>query len=113
MLHGQRTLLGCTTGSGADPCELILRKIRATGVCKLSRAACHLLPCLLQNEQKSVKMMNQSGLFRIGFIEELQAQILEMTYTTGKLSMFVLLPSPSEDNLKALQEVSLLFHVCT
>ncbi|XP_003474098.2 serpin B12 [Cavia porcellus] len=60
---------------------------------------------LSENEQKSVKMMNQSGLFRIGFIEELQAQILEMTYTTGKLSMFVLLPSPSEDNLKALQEL--------
>nr|KAF6423731.1 serpin family B member 12 [Rousettus aegyptiacus] len=50
-------------------------------------------------------MMNQSGLFRIGFIEELKAQILEMPYTKGKLSLFVLLPSCSADNLKGLAEL--------
>lgn len=61
--------------------------------------------CPLQNEKKTVKMMNQKGKFRIGFIEELQAQILEMKYTMGKLSMLVLLPSCSEDNVKSLQEV--------
>ncbi|XP_019066327.1 serpin B12 isoform X2 [Fukomys damarensis] len=60
---------------------------------------------LSESEQKNVKMMNQRGLFRIGFIEELQAQILEMRYTMGKLSMFVLLPSPSADNVKGLQEL--------
>ncbi|XP_004638313.1 serpin B12 [Octodon degus] len=60
---------------------------------------------LSENEQKSVKMMNQKGLFRVGFIEELQAQILEMKYTLGKLSMFVLLPSPSADKGKGLQEL--------
>ncbi|XP_004858507.1 serpin B12 [Heterocephalus glaber] len=60
---------------------------------------------LNENEQKSVKMMNQKGLYRIGFIEELQAQILEMRYTIGKLSMFILLPSPSADNVKVLQEL--------
>lgn len=49
--------------------------------------------------------MNQKGKFRLGFIEELQAQILEMKYTMGKLSMLVLLPSCSEDNVKSLQEV--------
>lgn len=61
--------------------------------------------CLSENEKKTVKMMNQKGQFRIGFIEELQAQILEMKYTTGKLSMLVLLPSSSEDNVKSLQEL--------
>ncbi|XP_038206130.1 serpin B12 isoform X2 [Arvicola amphibius] len=60
---------------------------------------------LSENEKKMVKMMNQKGKFRIGFIEELQAQILEMKYTMGKLSMLVLLPSCSEDNVKSLQEL--------
>nr|KAF6423732.1 serpin family B member 12 [Rousettus aegyptiacus] len=60
---------------------------------------------LNENEKKTVKMMNQSGLFRIGFIEELKAQILEMPYTKGKLSLFVLLPSCSADNLKGLAEL--------
>lgn len=58
-------------------------------------------------------MMNQKGLFRIGFIEELQAQILEMRYTTGALSMFILLPACSADDLKGLEEVSLHFHIST
>ncbi|XP_015446285.1 serpin B12 isoform X2 [Pteropus alecto] len=60
---------------------------------------------LNENEKKTVKMMNQEGLFRIGFIGELKAQILEMPYTRGKLSMFVLLPSCSADNLKGLEEL--------
>ncbi|XP_051003163.1 serpin B12 [Acomys russatus] len=60
---------------------------------------------LSENEKKTVKMMNQKGQFRIGFIEELQAQILEMKYTMGKISMLVLLPSHSEDNVKSLQEL--------
>ncbi|XP_037662264.1 serpin B12 isoform X2 [Choloepus didactylus] len=58
-----------------------------------------------ENEKKTVKMMNQTGLFRIGFIEEVKAQILEMRYKKGKLSMFVLLPSSSSDNLKGLEEL--------
>ncbi|XP_021029289.1 serpin B12 isoform X1 [Mus caroli] len=61
--------------------------------------------CLNENEKKTVKMMNQKGKFRIGFIEELQAQILEMKYAMGKLSMLVLLPSCSEDNVNSLQEL--------
>ncbi|XP_021508082.1 serpin B12 [Meriones unguiculatus] len=60
---------------------------------------------LSENEKKTVKMMNQKGRFQIGFIEELQAQILEMKYTVEKLSMLVLLPSCSEDNVKSLQEL--------
>lgn len=65
----------------------------------------------LQNEKKTVRMMNQKGTFKMGFIEEVNAQILEMPYTKGKLSMFVLLPSCSADNLKGLQEVKLPFPV--
>ncbi|XP_045430256.1 serpin B12 isoform X2 [Pipistrellus kuhlii] len=60
---------------------------------------------LSENEKKTVKMMNQKGMFKMGFIEEMNAQILEMPYTKDKLSMFVLLPSPSADNLKGLQEL--------
>ena len=56
-------------------------------------------------------MMNQNGLFRIGFVDELKAQILELPYTKGKLDMVVLLPSGSADNLKALEEVSLHLHI--
>ncbi|XP_054439852.1 serpin B12 isoform X2 [Pteronotus mesoamericanus] len=60
---------------------------------------------LNENEKKMVKMMNQEGMFRVGFIEEVRAQILEMQYIQGKLSMFVLLPSSSSDNLEGLQEL--------
>ncbi|XP_036178770.1 serpin B12 isoform X3 [Myotis myotis] len=60
---------------------------------------------LSENEKKTVRMMNQKGMFKMGFIEEVNAQILEMPYTKGKLSMFVLLPSCSADNLKGLQEL--------
>lgn len=56
--------------------------------------------------------MNQKGKFRIGFIDELQAQILEMKYAMGKLSMLVLLPSCSEDNVNSLQEVKLQILLC-
>ncbi|KAM7124877.1 serpin B12 isoform 1-T2 [Molossus nigricans] len=61
--------------------------------------------CLSENETKTVKMMNQKGVFRMGFVEEAKAQILEMRYIKDKLSMFVLLPSPSADNLRGLQEL--------
>ncbi|XP_045742273.1 serpin B12 [Mirounga angustirostris] len=60
---------------------------------------------LNENEKKTVKMMKQKGLFRIGFIEELKAQILEMRYIKGELSMFVLLPPYSADNVKGLEEL--------
>ena len=77
----------------------------------LSWQSCDFLPCLLQSEEKTVKMMNQKGVFRVGFIEEVRAQILEMQYIQGKLSMFILLPSHSADNLEGLQEVNLRFPV--
>lgn len=55
-------------------------------------------------------MMNQNGLFRVGFVDELKAQILELPYTKGKLDMVVLLPSGSADNLKALEEAGFHLH---
>ncbi|XP_045043821.2 serpin B12 [Desmodus rotundus] len=60
---------------------------------------------LNESEEKTVKMMNQKGVFRVGFIEEVRAQILEMQYIQGKLSMFILLPSHSADNLEGLREL--------
>ncbi|KAF4024757.1 hypothetical protein G4228_016997 [Cervus hanglu yarkandensis] len=60
---------------------------------------------LSESEKQNVKMMNQNGLFRIGFVDELKVQILELPYTKGKLDMVVLLPSGSADNLKALEEL--------
>ena len=72
---------------------------------------CDFLPCLPQSEKQNVKMMNQNGLFRIGFVDELKVQILELPYTKGKLDMVVLLPGGSVDNLKALEEVRLHLHI--
>ncbi|XP_012581283.1 PREDICTED: serpin B12 isoform X2 [Condylura cristata] len=60
---------------------------------------------LSENESKTVKMMHLKGPFSLGFIEELKTQILEMRYTKGMLSMFILLPACSEDNLKGLEEL--------
>ncbi|OWK01596.1 hypothetical protein Celaphus_00017853, partial [Cervus elaphus hippelaphus] len=42
---------------------------------------------LSESEKQNVKMMNQNGLFRIGFVDELKVQILELPYTKGKLDM--------------------------
>uniref|UniRef100_A0A6I8P933 Serpin family B member 12 n=1 Tax=Ornithorhynchus anatinus TaxID=9258 RepID=A0A6I8P933_ORNAN len=60
---------------------------------------------LSQGEQKKVKMMHQRNLYRIGFIEELKTQILEMRYIKGRMSMFVLLPSSSAEDSPDLEEV--------
>ncbi|XP_007486926.2 serpin B12 [Monodelphis domestica] len=60
---------------------------------------------LNKNEQKNVKMMRQQNTFRIGYIEELNTQILEMNYTKGKLSMFVLLPPFPDEDSTGLEEL--------
>lgn len=99
--------------SGKDPAHLnrplFSGKLGTVWVCRLIWPSSD----FLQNAKKTVKMMNQKGMFRIGFIDELKAQILEMPYTKGKLSMFVLLPSWSADNLKGLEEVNVHFPVST
>ncbi|XP_053427947.1 serpin B12 isoform X2 [Nycticebus coucang] len=60
---------------------------------------------LNENEKKNVKMMTHTGLHKLAFLEELIAQILEMRYSKGELSMLILLPSYSDDNLKGLEEL--------
>lgn len=118
LIGRQGDILGWVTGLTLDfrnrslPfwSTIVLIDVEAMGVWALHDLL-WLPPCPLQNEKKTVKMMNQRGRFRIGFIEELQAQILEMKYTMGKLSMLVLLPSCSEDNVKSLQEVQRHCHI--
>ncbi|KAM8811004.1 serpin B12-like [Eudromia elegans] len=52
---------------------------------------------LNQNESKPVQMMYQKGKFKIGYIEEIGAQILELSYVMKSLSMFILLPEDMAD----------------
>ncbi|NXA41730.1 SPB8 protein, partial [Eudromia elegans] len=49
------------------------------------------------NESKPVQMMYQKGKFKIGYIEEIGAQILELSYVMKSLSMFILLPEDMAD----------------
>ncbi|NWU97671.1 SPB11 protein, partial [Upupa epops] len=49
------------------------------------------------NEKKPVQMMYQKGTFRLGYIEEVGAQVLELPYDQKTLSMIILLPSDTAD----------------
>ncbi|NXY86791.1 SPB11 protein, partial [Alcedo cyanopectus] len=44
------------------------------------------------NEKKPVQMMYQKGTFKLGYIVELDAQVLELPYAQKSLSMIILLP---------------------
>nr|XP_009488883.1 PREDICTED: serpin B12-like [Pelecanus crispus] len=52
---------------------------------------------LNQNEKKPVQMMYQKGMFKLGYIEEISAQVLELPYAQKSLSMIILLPSDMAD----------------
>uniref|UniRef100_A0A8C6INX8 Uncharacterized protein n=1 Tax=Melopsittacus undulatus TaxID=13146 RepID=A0A8C6INX8_MELUD len=52
---------------------------------------------LNQNEKKRVQMMYQKRTFKLGYIEEMDAQILELPYAQKSLSMVILLPSGTAD----------------
>uniref|UniRef100_A0A8C2U0E5 Serpin family B member 11 n=1 Tax=Coturnix japonica TaxID=93934 RepID=A0A8C2U0E5_COTJA len=52
---------------------------------------------LHQNERKPVQMMYQKGTFKLGYIEELETQVLELPYAQKLLSMIILLPGDTED----------------
>uniref|UniRef100_A0A8C8E809 Serpin family B member 11 n=1 Tax=Otus sunia TaxID=257818 RepID=A0A8C8E809_9STRI len=52
---------------------------------------------LNQNEKKPVQMMYQKGLFKLGYIEEMGAQVLELPYAQKSLSMIILLPGDMAD----------------
>ncbi|NXL95599.1 SPB11 protein, partial [Alectura lathami] len=49
------------------------------------------------NESKPVQMMYQKGTFKLGYIEELGAQVLELPYAQKSLSMIILLPGDMAD----------------
>ncbi|NWH77308.1 SPB8 protein, partial [Piaya cayana] len=49
------------------------------------------------NEKKPVQMMYQKGRFKLGYIEEISAQILELPYAQESLSMIILLPGDMAD----------------
>eukprot|EP00076_Gallus_gallus_P017850 XP_015137682.1 serpin B12 [Gallus gallus] len=52
---------------------------------------------LNQNERKPVQMMYQKGTFKLGYIEELGTQVLELPYAQKLLSMIILLPGETAD----------------
>lgn len=45
-----------------------------------------------QKEQRLVQMMFQESTFKLNYVEEIQAQILELPYVKKELSMIILLP---------------------
>ncbi|NXU49721.1 SPB11 protein, partial [Turnix velox] len=49
------------------------------------------------NEKKLVQMMYQKGMFKLGYIEEMGAQILELPYDQKLMSMVILLPGDMSD----------------
>ncbi|NXG29550.1 SPB8 protein, partial [Dromaius novaehollandiae] len=49
------------------------------------------------NESKPVQMMYQKGKFKLSYIEEIGAQILELPYVQKSLSMIILLPDDMAD----------------
>uniref|UniRef100_A0A8C0HP63 Serpin family B member 11 n=1 Tax=Buteo japonicus TaxID=224669 RepID=A0A8C0HP63_9AVES len=52
---------------------------------------------LNKNEKKPVQMMYQKGTFKLGYIEEMGAQVLELPYAQKSLSMIILLPGDMAD----------------
>ncbi|XP_010185219.1 PREDICTED: leukocyte elastase inhibitor-like [Mesitornis unicolor] len=52
---------------------------------------------LNQNEKKPVQMMYQKGMFKLGYIEEIGTQVLELPYAEKTLSMIILLPGDTAD----------------
>ncbi|XP_008941304.1 PREDICTED: leukocyte elastase inhibitor-like [Merops nubicus] len=52
---------------------------------------------LNQHEKKTVQMMYQKGTFKLGYIEEMNAQVLELPYAQKSLSMTILLPGDMAD----------------
>uniref|UniRef100_A0A8C8XZ62 Serpin B8 n=1 Tax=Panthera leo TaxID=9689 RepID=A0A8C8XZ62_PANLE len=50
-----------------------------------------------QKEQRPVQMMFQEATFKLAYIEEVQAQVLEVPYVGEELSMLILLPDDNVD----------------
>uniref|UniRef100_A0A674GVL7 Serpin family B member 11 n=1 Tax=Taeniopygia guttata TaxID=59729 RepID=A0A674GVL7_TAEGU len=62
---------------------------------------------LNQNRKKPVQMMYQKGKFKLGYIEEVGAQILELPYAQKSLSMIILLPGDVTRAGSQLSELTL------
>ncbi|KAM4908121.1 serpin B12-like [Sylvia borin] len=61
---------------------------------------------LNQNRRKPVQMMYQKGKFKLGYIEEVRAQILELPYVQKSLSMIILLPGDVADgSVSGLEQI--------
>ncbi|XP_066870530.1 serpin B8 isoform X6 [Kogia breviceps] len=48
-------------------------------------------------EKKTVQMMFQEAQLKMGYVEEVHAQVLELPYVEGELSMLILLPDDNTD----------------
>ncbi|NXL97587.1 SPB10 protein, partial [Tyrannus savana] len=58
------------------------------------------------NRKKPVQMMYQKGTFKLGYIEEVGAQILELPYAQKSLSMIILLPGDVADgSINGLEKI--------
>ncbi|NWQ67660.1 SPB10 protein, partial [Neopipo cinnamomea] len=58
------------------------------------------------NRKKPVQMMYQKGKFKLGYIEEVGAQILELPYAQNSLSMIILLPGDVADgSINGLEQI--------
>ncbi|XP_039544839.1 leukocyte elastase inhibitor-like isoform X1 [Pimephales promelas] len=60
---------------------------------------------LNKNQTKPVKMMHQKAKFPLGFIEEINSQVLELPYVGKNLSMLIILPNEMEDDTTGLQKL--------
>ncbi|XDV39597.1 hypothetical protein PO909_008814 [Leuciscus waleckii] len=60
---------------------------------------------LNKNQNKPVKMMHQKAHFPLGFIPELNSQVLELPYVGKNLSMLIILPNEIEDDTTGLQKL--------
>ncbi|NXK96231.1 SPB11 protein, partial [Formicarius rufipectus] len=58
------------------------------------------------NRKKPVQMMYQKGSFKLGYIEEMDAQVLELPYAQKSLSMIILLPRDMADgSVSGLEQI--------
>ena len=55
-----------------------------------------LVSCFYQ-EKKTVQMMFKQAKFKMGHVEEVPAQVLELPYVGAELSMLILLPDENTD----------------
>ncbi|XP_058234843.1 leukocyte elastase inhibitor-like isoform X2 [Hemibagrus wyckioides] len=58
-----------------------------------------------KRETKPVQMMNQTAMFPLAFIPEMQCKILEMPYEGQELSMLIMLPVEIEDDTTGLEKL--------